>query len=51
MNFIVLPLSAAGEPALVLPVVVNGLLIHIVGVGIPSALFARAGVMPRSPKS
>ena len=49
MNLIVLPISAAGETAFVLPVVVNGVLIHIVGVGIPSALFARAGVTPRSP--
>jgi hypothetical protein len=51
MNLVVLPLSAAGRPAFVLPVVVNGLLIHMFGVGLPSALFARAGVTPRSPKS
>lgn len=51
MTLVVVPVSAAGEQALVLPVVMNGLLIHIFGVGIPSALFARAGVTPRSPKS
>jgi hypothetical protein len=43
MNFIVIPLSAAasgsGRP---MAVVVNGLLIHALGVGLPSALFARA---------
>jgi hypothetical protein len=42
MNLVVLPLSAAGRPSFVLPIVVNGLLIHAFGVGLPSALFARA---------
>jgi hypothetical protein len=42
MNFIVLPLSKAGPPSLPPPVLVNGLLIHMFGVGLPSALFARA---------
>jgi hypothetical protein len=45
MNLVVLPLSALhgnGLPQAV-PVLLNGLLIHIVGVGTPSALFARAG--------
>jgi hypothetical protein len=45
MNLVVLPLSAlhgTGLPQAV-PVLLNGLLIHIVGVGTPSALFARAG--------
>jgi hypothetical protein len=42
MNFIVIPLSAATPAARSLPVVVNGLLIHVVGVGIPALLFARA---------
>ena len=42
MNFVVIPLSAAGRGALTMPVVVNGLLIHILGVGTPAALFARA---------
>jgi len=49
MNLVVLPLSAAGRPSFVLPVVVNGLLIHAFGVGLPSALFARAAV-DRSPR-
>jgi hypothetical protein len=43
MNQIVLPLSAAGVGGpKALPVLVNGILIHLVGVGLPSALFARA---------
>ncbi len=45
MNLVVLPFSAlhgTGLPQAV-PVLLNGLLIHIVGVGTPSALFARAG--------
>jgi hypothetical protein len=34
-----------------LPVLVNGILIHIVGVGLPSALFARAAApVPASPE-
>jgi hypothetical protein len=48
MNLVVLPLSAAGRPTFVTGVVVNGLLIHMFGVGVPSALFARAGLLPRS---
>jgi hypothetical protein len=43
MNYIVVPLSAAassGNPAAA--VLINGLLIHAFGVGLPSALFARA---------
>jgi uncharacterized membrane protein YagU involved in acid resistance len=49
MNMIVVPLSAAGgsSAAPPWPVLVNGLLIHAVGVGLPSALFARAAA-PRS---
>jgi hypothetical protein len=42
MNFVVIPLSAAGTGARSLPVVINGVLIHMAGVGLPSALFARA---------
>ena len=42
MNLIVVPLSAANGASKTLPVVINGLLIHMVGVGLPSALFARA---------
>ncbi len=49
MNLIVVPLSAAGGSGASppWPVLVNGLLIHAVGVGLPSALFARAAA-PRS---
>ena len=43
MNFVVVPLSYAIPGHKTLPVVINGLLIHILGVGLPSALFARAG--------
>jgi uncharacterized membrane protein YagU involved in acid resistance len=48
MNLVVVPLSAVtrGHPAL--PVIVNGVLIHMFGVGLPSAVFARAAsVAPR----
>jgi hypothetical protein len=41
MNLVVLPLSAAGRPAYAWPVAANGLLNHMFGVGLPSALFAR----------
>ena len=37
------------RPSFVLPVVANGLLIHAFGVGLPSALFARAAADKRSP--
>lgn len=44
MNRVVVPLSAAvvGSGPTPLPVLINGLLIHMIGVGIPSALTARA---------
>ena len=42
MNLVVLPLSAAGRPTFVVAVVINGVLIHMLGVGLPSALFAKA---------
>jgi uncharacterized membrane protein YagU involved in acid resistance len=42
MNLIVLPLSAIGRPTFSWPVVLNGILIHMFGVGLPSSLFARA---------
>jgi len=48
MNLVVLPLSAlhgTGLPS-ALPVLLNGILIHIIGVGTPSALFARAAAPP-----
>jgi len=42
MNFIVLPLSAIGSrPALPLPVLISGLLIHMFGIGLPIALIVR----------
>jgi hypothetical protein len=41
MNLVVIPLSAAGSGQKPPIVVLNGLLIHIFGVGIPSALWAR----------
>ena len=40
MNLVVLPLSNAGRGAFVLPVVINGLRIHMFGVGLPAALLA-----------
>jgi hypothetical protein len=40
MNLVVLPLSNAGPPSTALAVVINGLMIHVFGVGLPSALFA-----------
>jgi hypothetical protein len=44
MNQVVIPLSAIGRGnAPSLPVLANGLLIHIFGVGLPSAYFVRAG--------
>jgi len=43
MNLVVLPLSQVGGPSMpAAPVLANGLLIHMFGVGLPSALFARA---------
>lgn len=48
MNLLVVPLSAAAVGPKTWPVVVNGLLIHIFGVGLPSALAARAAD-PSSP--
>lgn len=44
MNLVVIPLSAIGGPRFALPSVINGLAIHVVGVGIPAALFVRAAV-------
>jgi hypothetical protein len=44
INVIVVPLSAAVVGSKTWPVVVNGLLIHMLGVGLPSALFARKAV-------
>lgn len=41
MNFVVVPLSAAGRGPLSWPVVVNGVLIHMLGVGLPTSLLVR----------
>lgn len=48
MNALVVPLSAAIDGPKPLPVLINGLLIHVIGVGIPSALAARAAYPPQS---
>ncbi len=50
MNLLVVPLSALHGTGLphALPVLFNGILIHIIGVGTPSALFARATPPPAS---
>ena len=42
MNYIVIPLSAIGARSPSTAVLLNGLLIHAVGVGLPAALSARA---------
>ena len=43
MNLVVLPLSAAASRSSIpWPILLNGVLIHMVGVGLPSSLFARA---------
>jgi hypothetical protein len=41
MNYLVVPLSAAVQGPLSLPVFANGILIHMFGVGLPSAFAAR----------
>ena len=46
MNYVVLPLSAAGRGPFSTPVFVNGVLIHAFGVGLPTALFVRAAPAP-----
>ena len=44
MNRVVIPLSAIGTPAFSWPPFVNGIAIHIAGVGIPAALFVARSV-------
>lgn len=44
MNFVVIPLSAIPSGPRALSGIINGILIHLVGVGLPSALFARAAL-------
>jgi hypothetical protein len=46
MYLVVIPLSAIGPRPIPLPNALNGILIHILGVGIPSALTARAALRP-----
>jgi uncharacterized membrane protein YagU involved in acid resistance len=43
MNLVVIPLSAIGAVRFSWPLFVNGILIHVFGIGIPSALFAARG--------
>jgi uncharacterized membrane protein len=45
MNLVVVPLSAAGHGQPSMPVFVNGVLIHMFGVGLPSALVARRAAL------
>jgi uncharacterized membrane protein len=42
MNYVVVPLSAAVQGPFSLPVFVNGILIHMFGVGLPTALILRS---------
>jgi hypothetical protein len=42
MYLVVLPMSAASSGTMTPGVIANGLLIHMIGVGLPGALFARA---------
>lgn len=46
MNLVVVPLSAAGHAQPTTPVFINGILIHMFGVGLPSALVIRRAALP-----
>ena len=48
MNRVVIPLSAIGTSAFSMPLFINGITIHILGVGIPAALFVARSVSSRS---
>jgi hypothetical protein len=48
MNRVVIPLSAAPHGPVSLPVFLNGLLIHALGVGLPVVLFARRSAKAQS---
>lgn len=50
MNEVVVPLSAAAHGPKPWPVLVNGLLIHALGVGLPAALAAHAAAEPAEPR-
>jgi uncharacterized membrane protein YagU involved in acid resistance len=41
MNYLVVPMSAAVQGPFSWPVFINGILIHMFGVGLPAALFVR----------
>jgi hypothetical protein len=45
MNRVVIPLSAIGTSTFSMPLFINGITIHILGVGIPAALFVARGAM------
>ena len=47
MNYVVIPLSAARSSRPSWPVLINGLLIHAIGVGVPSVVAARAALRRR----
>ena len=49
MNLVVIPLSAIGPQRFVMAPMLNGLVIHTLGIGIPAALFA-AAAPPPSPR-
>jgi uncharacterized membrane protein len=46
MNLVVVPLSAAAHGRPSPPVFINGILIHMFGVGLPSALIVRRAALP-----
>ena len=46
MNYIVVPLSAVTPGRFAWPVFINGILIHMFGVGLPASLVARAAQKP-----
>jgi hypothetical protein len=50
MNRVVIPLSAIGTVVFSLTLFINGIAIHVLGIGIPAALFvARSAHIPLSP--
>jgi hypothetical protein len=49
MNLVVIPLSAIGAARFTTFGLVNGILIHVFGIGIPAALFAARSVRPIPP--
>ncbi|HEX6642261.1 MAG TPA: hypothetical protein VF215_14165 [Thermoanaerobaculia bacterium] len=46
MNFVVVPLSAAGPPRFTLESVLNQLFAHVFCIGIPTALLTRSAIVP-----